>query len=424
MDAQALREDFPALRRTVGGRPLVYLDNAATTQRPRQVLETITRVYTEFNANPHRSPHRLGQTATDLYTQAHESVARFIGARGAQEIVFVRNTTEAINLVAVCLTRAQSGELRLKPGQEILITIAEHHSNLVPWQRLCAETGLTLRVAGLRDDGSLDLGHLASLLGSRTRLVCCTHVSNVLGGINPVGEIARLAHQAGALLLVDGAQAVPSLPIRVEELGCDFLAFSGHKMLAPFGSGVLYAREEILERLSPFLYGGGMIESVSLEDSTWNSLPWRFEAGTPDLASGIALGGATDRGTGVRLAGALDYLSAIGMEAVRDHERGLVQRLLDGLASIPGARILGPQGASQRAAPVSFHIEGTDPLLLAQLLDVEGIAVRAGGHCAFPLASLFSAQGTVRVSPYIYNTTAEVDHFLNTLADIVKNQLG
>ncbi len=401
----------------------MYLDNAATTQRPRQVLETMTRVYTDYNANPHRSPHRLGQTATDLYTQAHESTARFIGARGAQEIVFVRNTTEALNLLAVSLTREQSGELRLRPGEEIVITLAEHHSNLVPWQRLCAETGLTLRVAGLLADGRLDLRHLASLLGSRTRLVCCTHVSNVLGGINPIREIAGLAHAAGALLLVDGAQSVPSLPIRVEELGCDFLAFSGHKLLAPFGIGVLYAREDLLARLSPFLHGGGMIETVSLQTSTWNKLPWKFEAGTPDLAAGIALGGATDRLTGERLSGALDYLNAVGMPALRDHEQELVQRLITGLKTFPGTRVLGPEQADGRASPVSFVVEGADPLLVAQLLDQEGIAVRAGGMCAHPLSYGWIGMDAVRVSPYLYNTIAEVNRFLDIAEDVVRHRL-
>lgn len=416
MDPQAVRRDFPGL--TPG---LIYLDNAATTQRPRQVLETLTAFYERSNANIHRSPHALGRAATEMYEQAHAGVARFIGARSAREIVFLRNTTEALNLVAVSLCRP--GPLSFRPGDQVIITIMEHHSDFVPWQALCGQAGLGLRIIGLREHGVLDLQELSSALGPRTRLVCCTHVSNVLGTINPVAEIAAMVHRAGALLCVDAAQSVPCMPVNVQALGCDFLAFSGHKMLAPFGTGVLYGREELLLQMSPFLFGGDMIETVTETGSTWNSLPWKFEAGTPDVAAGIALGGATDRRTGSRLVGAIDYLKALGMDSVREHETVLLDLLVKGLNRIAGVNVVGPDDCAQRAAAVSFSIDGVDPFVAAQLLDNEGICVRAGGHCAYPLAARLGVVGTVRASPYIYNTADEVEKFLDVVRDIVKNRL-
>jgi cysteine desulfurase/selenocysteine lyase len=421
VDLAAIRQDFPILQRTVHGKPLIYLDNAATTQRPRQVLETLTTFYSTFNANIHRSPHLLGQEATELYEQAHENVGRFIGAADEGEIIFLRNTTEAINLVAVSLLRRESGDLQIHPGEEILVTVMEHHSNLVPWQALAQEHGLVLRVAGLRQDGTLDLQELAGLLSPRTRLVCCTHISNVLGTINPVPEIARLAHAAGALLLVDGAQSVPHVPLQVQELGCDFLTFSGHKMLAPFGIGVLWGRRALLEGMAPFLYGGDMIATVTLERSTWNCLPWKCEAGTANIGDAIALGGALDLRTGQQLVGAVDYLEAIGMAAVRAHEQTLIARLLQGLCSIPGVLLYGPLEAKERSSVVTFSAP-VDPFLLAQQLDDAGIAVRAGGHCAHPLAHALGVSGTVRVSPYLYNTPEEIDRFLEVTAEIVRRR--
>lgn len=422
LDLEAIRSDFPAL--TAESDPsLVYLDNAATTHRPRQVLETLQAVYTRYNANIHRSPYRLGQAATELYEDAHESVARFIGAESLREIIFTRNTTEALNLLAVSLTRAASGDLRLAPGDEVLITIMEHHSNLVPWQALCREAGIVLRVLDVGPNGYVDLGALESLLSVRTRLVCCSHVSNVLGTISPIAEIARRARKVGALLIVDAAQSVPALPVNVRELGCDFLAFSGHKMLGPFGVGVLWGREKLLGRMAPFLYGGDMIESVTLEQSSWNSLPWKFEAGTPDTAAAVALGGATDRRTGERLPGAVDYLQRVGMETVRRHEQVLLQRLVNGISTIHGARVYGPADVRDRAAVVSFAVEGADPFVVARLLDAQGICVRAGGHCAYPLAARLGVEGTIRASPYLYNTVEEVDRFLDVLDTILGRAL-
>jgi cysteine desulfurase / selenocysteine lyase len=420
----SIREDFPFLAAPGSARPLIYLDNAATTQRPRQVLETLTTFYETANANIHRSPHALGQAATQMYEQAHAGVARFIGARSAREIVFLRNTTEALNLVAVSLCRGASGKLSFRPGDEVVITIMEHHSDFVPWQALCHEAGLGLRIIGLREHGALDLDQLSSALGPRTRLVCCTHVSNVLGTINPVADIARMAHSVGALLLVDAAQSVPCMPVNVQALGCDFLGFSGHKMLAPFGAGALYGREELLQQMSPFLFGGDMIQTVTESGSTWNSLPWKFEAGTPDVAAGLALGGAIDRRTGRRLVGAVDYLEAIGMEAVRAHEAALLEQLVTGLRRIDGINLTGPLDCSQRAAAVSFSVDGADPFLVAQLLDNEGICVRAGGHCAYPLTARLGVEGTVRASPYVYNTAEEIQRFLEVVKDIVTARIA
>jgi cysteine desulfurase / selenocysteine lyase len=420
---EAVRSDFPALEKSADRPPLVYLDNAATTQRPRQVLDALQAVYTRYNANVHRSTHGPGQAATELYEAAHRSVARFIGAASQREIVFTRNTTESLNLLAVSMTRGESGPLRLAPGDEVVITRMEHHSNLVPWQALCREAGLALRVLEVAGDGSVNLGGLSALLGRRTRLVCCAHVSNVLGTISPISQIARLAHDAGALLVVDAAQSVPAMPVNVQELGCDFLAFSGHKMLAPFGIGVLYGREDLLSRLAPFLYGGDMIESVTVERSTWNSLPWKFEAGTPDVAAAVALGGASDRRTGEKLFGAVDYLEALGMEQVRGHELSLLERLMEGIPRIRGARVYGPAAVKDRAAVVSFSVEDADPFLVARLLDNEGVCVRAGGLCAHPLVASLGVEAMIRVSPYIYNTVQEIDFFLETLEDIVHRKL-
>jgi len=402
---------------------LIYFDNAATTQKPQQVLRTIQEFYTTYNANVHRSPHTLGQEATELYEQAHENVARFIGAADGREIVFVRNSTEAINLVAYSLLWGENERMRLRPGDEVVATIMEHHSNLVPWQQVCQRAGAHLKVVDIGDDGSLDMERLAEGITERTRLVCCAHVSNVLGTINPVQEIGRLAHEAGALFLVDGAQSVPHMPVNVKELGCDFLAFSGHKMLAPMGIGVLYGRRELLEEMSPFLYGGEMVADVTLEGATWKELPWKFEAGTANVCGGIALGGATDLRRGQRLEGAVDYLKQLGMAQVRAHERALTEYALRGLQSVERVRLYGPLDPEKRGGVLAFAIEGGDAYLVAHLLNDEGIAVRAGGHCAYPLTDRLGVEGTVRISFYIYNTEEEIDRFLEVLNDIVRRRL-
>ncbi|MDH7487648.1 MAG: SufS family cysteine desulfurase [Anaerolineae bacterium] len=423
MDAQSIRADFPILQRRVGDKPLIYFDNAATTHKPRQVLRTIETFYTTYNANVHRSPHTLGLEATELYEQAHENVARFIGAADAREIVFVRNSTEAINLVAYSLLSGENERLRLQEGDQVVVTVMEHHSDLVPWQRVCAQAGATLKVIDIRDDGTLDMEQLSAALTERTRLVCCAHGSNVLGTINPVQEIGRLAHQAGALFLVDGAQSVPHMPVDVKQIGCDFLAFSGHKMLAPMDIGVLYGKRELLQEMSPFLYGGEMVADVTLTGATWKEPPWKFEAGTANVCGGIALGGATDLRTGQHLEGAVDYLERISMAQVRAHERALTRHALQGLRDMERVRVYGPLDADRRGGILAFAVEGSDAHLVAHLLNDEGIAVRAGGLCAYPLADRLGVAGTVRASFYIYNTEDEVDRFLEVLEDIVRCRL-
>ncbi len=423
LNVQTIRADFPILQRKIGGQPLIYFDNAATTQKPRQVLRTIQEFYCTYNANVHRSSHTLGQEATELYEQAHENVARFIGADDGGEIVFVRNSTEAINLVASSLLSGQSERTRLRRGDEVVVTVMEHHSDLVPWQMVRQRAGVTIKVAGIHDDGSLDLEQLSEAITGRTRLVCCAHVSNVLGTINPVREIGRLAHQAGALFLVDGAQSAPHMPVNVKEIGCDFFVLSGHKMLAPMGIGALYGRRELLEEMTPFLYGGDMIADVTLEHATWNKLPWKFEAGTANVCGGIALGGATDLRTGKRLEGAVDYLERIGMAQVRAHERALTGYALEGLQAIEGVRVYGPLNPEKRGGVLAFNVEQGDAHLVAQFLNDEGIAVRAGGHCAYPLADRLGVEATVRASFYVYNTKAEVERFLKVVEDIVRRRL-
>ena len=421
MNPAEIRADFPILERRIGDRPLIYFDNAATTHKPRQVLETIQAFYTTYNANIHRSPHRLGQEATELYDDARRNVARFIGAEWPEEVIFVRGATEGINLVAYSL--ALGGSRRLRPGDEVVVTVMEHHSNLVIWQKVRDWCGVTLKVVDIREDGTLDMRQMREAITARTRLVCCTHVSNVLGTINPVQEIGQLAHRAGALFLVDGAQSVPHLPMNVREIGCDFLAFSGHKMLAPMGIGALYGRRELLEEMSPFLYGGGMVADVSLEEAVWNALPWKFEGGTPNVCGAVALGGATDRRTGRHLEGAVDYLARLGMEAVRAHERALTARALEGLRAIEGVRVYGPLDPGQRSGVVAFSVAWSDAHLVAQLLNDEGIAVRSGEHCGFPLAERLAVEGTVRASFYVYNTMDEVERFIEALDDIVRHKL-
>jgi cysteine desulfurase/selenocysteine lyase len=390
------------------------------------VLETIQAFYTTYNANIHRSPHRLGQEATELYEQAHRNVARFVDAEDWREIVFVRNSTESINLVAYSLLHTENERLRLCPGDEIVLTRMEHHSNLVPWQMM-RERGMVVHFADVGQDGTLDLEQIETLIGERTRLVCCAHISNVLGTINPVREIAKMARQAGALFLVDGAQSVPHMPVSVREIGCDLLAFSGHKMLAPMGIGALYGRSGLLQEMSPFMYGGDMIADVSLQDVTWNELPWKFEAGTPNVCGGVALGGATERKSQQHLIGAVDYLEQLGMDEVRTHEIALTARMLQGLQAMPGIEVYGPLAAQQRCGVIAFNVvkdgEMVDAHLVAELLNDEGIAVRAGGHCAYPLAQHLEIPGTVRASFYVYNTVAEIDRFLQALDEIVHQKL-
>ena len=382
--------DFPILSRTVYGKPLVYLDNAATVQKPRCVVEAIEAEYYNTNANVHRGVHFLSQQATDLHEAARETVRAFIGAASTAEIVFTRGTTESLNLLAT-----SAGEAFLGEGDEVVVSEMEHHSNIVPWQLLRERRGVALKACPVTDGGELDLDALERLLTPRTRLVSLCHVSNVLGTVNPVRRIADLVHAHGALLAVDAAQSVPHRRVDVQELGCDFLAFSGHKTYGPTGIGVLYGREALLEKMPPYQGGGEMIARVSFERTTYERLPYKFEAGTPDYVGSHAL------------AVALDYLNAIGLDRVNAHEADLTRYALERLAAIDGLRIYGD--AAEREAVVSFNIAGIHPLDLGTLLDRLGMAIRTGHHCAQPLMARYGVEGMARASFALYNTRADID---------------
>ncbi|MFN3596736.1 MAG: cysteine desulfurase [Rubricoccaceae bacterium] len=399
LDVAALREDFPILHRQVHGRPLVYLDNAATTQKPRTVLERVARYYAEENANIHRGVHYLSQLGTDLYEDARRAVQRFLGAAHAHEIVFTHGTTEAINLVARAF-----GEAFVRAGDEILVSALEHHANIVPWQMLCERQRARLRVIPMDDAGELVLDDLDALLSERTRLVAVTHTSNALGTVVPLGRIIAAAHARDIPVLVDGAQAAPHAPVDVQALGCDFFTCSGHKMYAPTGIGVLYGRERWLERMPPFLGGGDMIDEVSFERTTYNALPFKFEAGTPPIAAGIGLGEA------------VAYLERLGMEAVAAHEADVLGYAVARLARVEGLRLVGTP--ARRAGAVSFLLEGIHPYDAGTVLDRLGIAVRTGHHCAQPVMDRLGVPGTVRASFALYSTRDEVDALVDGLARV------
>jgi cysteine desulfurase / selenocysteine lyase len=402
LDVDAIRADFPILARTVrGGSPLVYLDSANTSQKPRQVIDTLTEFYERHNANIHRATHELGEEATEAYEGARIKVARFIGTPDETEVIFTKNVSEAINLVAYSIGNAATGSsaspLRLREGDEILITEMEHHSNIVPWQLLCERTGARLRWFSVTPDGRLDLSNADELINSRTRLVALAHQSNVLGTVNPVTQIAERAHAAGALVLVDAAQSAPHGTVDVASLGADLVGFTSHKMCGPTGIGVLWGRRELLEELPPFLGGGEMIESVWMDHSTFAPPPHKFEAGTMPIAQAVGLGAA------------VDYLTALGPERIQAHERELLEHALPALAEIDGLRVLGPGEAVDRGGAISFTLDGIHPHDLSQVLDDRGIAVRAGHHCAWPLHRAMGVQASTRASFYLYNTHAEVD---------------
>jgi cysteine desulfurase / selenocysteine lyase len=392
LDVARIRADFPILSRTVGDRPLVYLDSAATSQKPVQVLDTVDHYYRTSNANVHRGVHTLGNEATDVFEQARARVARFIDAPDPSGVVFLRNTTEAINLVASSFAR----EL-LKPGDRIVVTEMEHHSNLVPWQLAAERRGLELAAIPVGDDGTLDMEAAAQLITGPTRLVALAHQSNVLGTINPVREIARMAHDIGALVCVDAAQSVPHMPVSVRDLDVDFLAFSGHKMCAPMGIGVLWARPELLERMPPFLGGGSMILRVDIQHSSWNTVPHKFEAGTPDVASAAGL------------AAACDYLDAVGLDAIHAHEVSLTEHMLSMLDELGDITVYGPRDLSVHGGAVSFNVADVHPHDVGTIVDRAGVAVRAGHHCCQPLMRRFDVAATARASVYLYTTHDEVD---------------
>ncbi|MGQ7416900.1 cysteine desulfurase [Streptococcus suis] len=396
IDFERIRKDFPILDQVVNDEPLVYLDNAATTQKPQQVLDVLADYYQKDNANVHRGVHTLSERATARYEAARQKVADFIQAKSSKEILFTRGTTTSLNWVA------QFAKEILQPDQEVIISVQEHHSNIIPWQQACQQTGAKLRYVTLKD-GELDMDHLRSLLSSKTKFVSLAHVSNVLGGVAPIGEIAELVHQVGAYLVVDGAQSVPHMAVNVQELDVDFYAFSGHKMLGPTGIGVLYGKEELLNRMSPVEFGGEMIDFVYEQSATWKELPWKFEAGTPNIAGAIGLGAA------------IDYLTEIGMDAIQDHEAELVDYVFPKLQAIPGLTIYGSQDLSKRTGVIAFNLDDLHPHDVATALDYEGVAVRAGHHCAQPLLRYLQVPATVRASFYIYNTKADCDKLVEAI---------
>jgi len=398
MIPEQIRNDFPIFKRQIHGKPLVYLDSAATTLHPTAVLDAEKKFYNECNANIHRGIHTMSEEATTLYESAREKVARFIGTPHVESIIFTRNTTESINLVAYSWARKM-----LKAGDEILLTAFEHHSNLVPWQLVASMTGATLKFIPLTTDGQLDMKAFEKLLAKRVKLVSLSAMSNVLGTITPVQEIVKKAHAIGAKVLIDGAQSIPHIPAKVTDLQCDFLAFSAHKMLGPTGVGILYGKPELLDAMDPFLGGGDMILEVTREASSWNELPWKFEAGTPNIAGVIGFGAA------------IDYLEAIGMGAIRDHEKMLTAYALDQLLKDPQLILYGPRDPEKRGGVISFNYGTIHPHDIGTLLDQEGIAIRAGHHCAQPLMKDYNISGTARVSFYIYNTKQDVDALIQAL---------
>lgn len=401
MDFKRLKEDFPILKIEVRGKRFVYLDSAATTQKPIQVIEAINNYYKNFNSNVHRGNYYISEEATKLYEEARMKVAKFINAESPRTIVFTRNATEAINLVAYSWGRKNINE-----SDEIILTVMEHHSNLVPWQILAKEKKAKLKFIPVNEDGTLQLEKLYELLTPRSKLLAITHVSNVLGTINPIKEIVEIAHKNGTAVTVDGAQSVPHIPVDVKDLKCDFLAFSGHKMLGPMGIGVLYGKEELLEKSEPFLGGGEMISQVWLDKATWNEIPWKFEAGTPNVEGAIGLGTA------------IDYLTKIGMENVEKEERKLTTYAIKKLKEIGGIKIYGPKNPELRSGVISFNLENIHPHDVGTILDQEGIAVRVGSHCAQPLMARFNTSSMVRASFYIYNSEEEIDIMISALKKV------
>jgi cysteine desulfurase/selenocysteine lyase len=399
VDGRALRADFPVFERpTASGRPLAFLDSASSSQKPRAVIEALADTYAHHYANVHRGIYELSVDADHRYEAARRAVAAFIGAASAREVIFVRNATEALNLVAHSFGRAT-----LAPGDRILVTEMEHHANLVPWQQLASATGATLEHVRLTDDGRLDLDDLRLHLDHEPKIVAFSHVSNALGTINPVAEIARMAHDAGATVVLDAAQSVPHMAVDVAALGVDFVAFSGHKMLGPSGIGVLWGRRALLDAMPPFLTGGSMISRVTLDSAEWNEVPWKFEAGTPAIAEATGL------------AAAIEYLEGIGMAQVRDHERMLFASAWSTMAAMPGLRLLGPHDAESHAGVISFVVDGIHPHDVATILDREGVAVRAGHHCAQPVMQRYDLPATTRASFYVYNDLDDVERLADAI---------
>lgn len=396
LDVTKIRKDFPILDQVINDEPLVYLDNAATTQKPQEVLEAINRYYLEDNANVHRGVHTLAERATAQYEASREKLRAFINAKSTKEVLFTRGTTTGLNWIG------RFAEQILQPEDQVLISIMEHHSNIIPWQEACRKTGANLVYVYLKD-GALDMADLKSKLCDQTKFVSLPHVSNVLGCVNPIKEIAELAHQVGAYMVVDGAQSAPHMSIDVQELDCDFFTLSGHKMLGPTGIGVLYGKEEILNRMNPVEFGGEMIDFVYEQSASWKELPWKFEAGTPNIAGAIGLGAA------------VDYLNQIGLETIHEHEQELVAYVLPKLQAISGLTVYGPQEEKEHAGVIAFNIAGLHPHDVATALDYEGVAVRAGHHCAQPLINHLGETSAVRASFYLYNTKEDCDKLVEAI---------
>ena len=402
-DLEVIRKDFPILSRTLpGGHPLVYLDSANTSQKPQVVIDTMVDHLERHNANIARAMHQLGAESTEAFEAARDKVAEFIGAPSRDEVIFTKNISEGLNLVANTLAWAR-GPLGVGEGDEVVITEMEHHSNIVPWQLLTERTGATLRWFGLTDEGRLDLSNIDQLINERTKVVSLTWISNMLGTVNPVADIARRAHEVGAIVVVDAAQAAPQIPVDVVASGADIVGFTGHKVVGPTGIGVLWGKREILDQLPPFLGGGEMIETVAMERSTYAGIPHKFEAGTPPIVEAVGLGAA------------VDYLSHVGMENIHAHEQAVTAYALEGLVTVPGLTVLGPLDATERGGAISFEIDGVHPHDVAQVLDSRGIAVRAGHHCAKPAHARFGVQSSTRMSSYLYTTPAEIDALVDGL---------
>lgn len=402
IDLSKLRNDFPICERIVNEHQLVYFDNAATTQKPLRVIDAVSDFYKTKNANIHRAVHTLSYEATLLYDEAHKKIAAFIGAENWRQIILTRNATESINLVAYGWAMKN-----LEPGDEIVVSIMEHHSNIVPWQMLREKKGIVLKFLDIDDSGNLKLDDLKKIITSKTKLVGIVHVSNVLGVINPIDEVISEAKRVGARVLVDAAQSTPHIPLDVKQMDCDFFAASGHKMLGPTGIGFLYVKDDVLDEIEPFNYGGDMIETVTTEGATWNEMPWKFEAGTPNIAGGIGLGAA------------IDYLSDIGMDVVFEHEKDLLNYALERLLSLDWVELYGPKD-SERIGVISFNVQDIHPHDVAGFLDEKGIAVRSGHHCTQPLMNRMGIENAVRASFYIYNTREEIDKFVDELKSVYK----
>lgn len=398
MNVLEIRKLFPILNQEVNGKPLVYLDSAATSQKPVSVIETLDRYYREYNSNVHRGVHTLGTKATDAYEGAREKVRKFINASSTEEIIFTRGTTTSINTIAQSYGRAN-----IKSGDEIVISMMEHHSNIIPWQQLAIQTGATLKYIPLQEDGTISLDEARQVITPQTKIVSVMHVSNVLGVINPVKELAAIAHENGAVMVVDGAQGAPHIKLDVQDLDCDFYAFSGHKMCAPTGIGVLYGKKHLLEEMPPVEFGGEMIDFVGLYESTWKELPWKFEGGTPIIGGAIALGAA------------IDFLESVGLDEIERHEHKLAAYALERMSEVEGITIYGPKDSALRAGVVTFNIDDVHPHDVATVLDAEGIAIRAGHHCAQPLMKWLKASSTARASFYLYNTEEDIDKLVAAL---------